>query len=83
MTVRPHTIRAIQAYAAEGHTLLGVGLLFGFQPGGRDDNALAPVFGLAEQDTWRKSGGNGAPFAFVSTTTRLLRSCSATCRTPM
>ena len=60
----PKAIQAIQTYAEEGHTLLGASLVFGYQPGGKDNDALAPVFGLAEQETWRKSGDSGAPFTF-------------------
>lgn len=44
-------ITALQEYASEGHTLLGVAVDFSMRR--HDDNALAPLFGLAEQAQWR------------------------------
>lgn len=55
-------VDAIATYAEQGHTLLATSLTFGL--GGHDNNALAPLFGLAEQTVWRESGDSGAPFSY-------------------
>lgn len=55
-------IDALAAYIEEGHSLFGLGT--DFQWHRHDDNALAPLFGLAEQsDGWLsvRAGGSGQP----------------------
>jgi hypothetical protein len=57
-TLTPDEIQALQTYAEEGHTLLGEDTIFQWKTK-HSNNALAPLFGLAEQSTWYKDGLQG------------------------
>lgn len=47
-------VDALQDYVEQGHTLLGLGLDFMFHR--HNDTALAPLFGLAKEPLWKRSG---------------------------
>lgn len=55
----PGEIAALQAYAEQGHTIIGVANLFARR--NRDNNALAPLFGLSEQTQWRMAQYRNGP----------------------
>ena len=49
--------KALQTYADDGHTILGVANVFQWKS--RQNNGLAPIFGIAQQSTWYKDGLQG------------------------
>src|SRR6478672_1248097 len=52
-TLTPDEIEAIQTYAKDGHTVVGVGPVFKWNQY-PPNNGLAPIFGLAGQSPWRQ-----------------------------
>lgn len=59
-TLTPAEVDALRQYLDEGHTVVGLGDDFLWHK--HDDNAVAPLFGLAEQAEWHSTGSyRGAP----------------------
>jgi hypothetical protein len=54
----PADLQALQAYADEGHTVIGEDTIFQWKTR-QSNNGLAPLFGLAEQPTWYIDGLQG------------------------
>lgn len=48
----PEEVSALQAYASEGHDLIGTYLTFAWSEAGVDNSSLAPLFGLPQDDGW-------------------------------